>query len=85
MSSKKSAAGKEFNFDGLLRHPSETMTNYLIRRQRIYFKAFPDGGGFDPVARSVWDSLATTSANNCTSNQMWRQADETRKMFECWQ
>ena len=78
---------KECNFEGLQRHPSETMTNYLLRRQRIYFKAFHSGGGYDPVALPFWNA-ATMQGNVASSSpngQLWKQADETRKWFECWQ
>ena len=85
---KGAAETKQCNFDSLHRNPSETMTNYLIRRQRIYFKAFQSGGGYDPVALPFWNAVAmgktATTANN-GQQQLWKQADETRKLFECWQ
>ena len=90
MNNFKGAAAetKHCNFDSLHRNPSETMTNYLIRRQRIYFKAFQSGGGYDPVALPFWNAVAmgksATTANK-GQQQLWKQADETRKLFECWQ
>ena len=56
MSSIKTKDREKLNFENLHKNPSETLTNYIIRRQRVYFKAFPGGGGYDPIAKCVWDT-----------------------------
>ena len=56
MSSIKTKDREKLNFENLHKNPSETLTNYIIRRQRVYFKTFPGGSGYDPIAKCVWDT-----------------------------
>ena len=86
MSSIKPKDREKLNFENLHKKPSETLTNYIIRRQRVYFKAFPGGGGYDPIAKHIWDTAIGPGPRSETSSvQSWKQADEIRKAFECWQ
>ena len=89
MSSIKTKDREKLNFENLHKNPSETLTNYIIRRQRVYFKTFAGGSGYDPIAKCVWDTAIVGGGDGAraetSSVQSWKQADEIRKAFECWQ